>query len=62
MNEWLRLIENDCINAKWLLYMPGRQIDGVWHTGVVVYGEEFFYGGGMGIQSCRPVSAIYFHL
>ncbi len=30
----------------------GKQIDGVWHTGVVVYGTEYFYGGG--IQSARP--------
>lgn len=22
----------------------GRQIEGVWHTGVVVYGREYFYG------------------
>ena len=35
----------------------GRQIDGVWHTGIVVYGEEFFYGGA-GIHSCSPVSEI----
>lgn len=33
----------------------GRHIEGVWHTAVVVYGREFFYGGS-GIQSCMPVS------
>ncbi len=25
----------------------GRQIDGIWHTGIVVYGTEFFFGGGI---------------
>ena len=29
------------------------------HTGVVVYGQEFFYGG-MGIESCPPVSSNYY--
>lgn len=33
----------------------GRVLDGVWHTGVVVYGREYFYGA-QGIQSCPPVS------
>ena len=33
---------------------PGKQIDGIWHTAVVIYGQEFFYGGG-GIESCQPV-------
>lgn len=33
----------------------GRHIDGIWHTAVVVYGREFFFGG-QGIQSCPPVS------
>lgn len=37
----------------------GRHIDGIWHTAVVVYGREFFFGG-QGIQSCLPVIAIYF--
>jgi len=31
----------------------GRVLDGVWHTGVVVYGREYFYGA-QGIQSCPP--------
>lgn len=30
----------------------GKQIDGIWHTGLVTYGSEYFYGGG--IQACRP--------
>ncbi|KAK3090099.1 hypothetical protein FSP39_009184 [Pinctada imbricata] len=31
-----------------------RQINGVWHTGIVVYGREFFFGGTGGIESCNP--------
>ena len=27
--------------------MIGKQIDGIWHTGLVVYGKEYFYGGGI---------------
>lgn len=30
----------------------GKKIDGIWHSGVVVYGYEYFYGGG--IQSTMP--------
>jgi len=30
----------------------GKQVDGIWHTGVVVHGQEFFFGGG--IQSLPP--------
>jgi hypothetical protein len=25
----------------------GKQIEGVWHTGVCVFGREYFYGGGI---------------
>ncbi|KAK3279888.1 hypothetical protein CYMTET_12246 [Cymbomonas tetramitiformis] len=41
------------------LSMPllGKQIDGVWHTAIVVYGREYFFGGG--IQSARPSSTAY---
>jgi hypothetical protein len=25
----------------------GKQIDGIWHTGIIVYGKEFYFGGGI---------------
>jgi desumoylating isopeptidase 1 len=25
----------------------GQQFDGIWHTGIVVFGNEYFYGGGV---------------
>lgn len=25
----------------------GKQIDGIWHTGIVVFGKEFYFGGGI---------------
>lgn len=31
----------------------GKTIDGVWHTGVLVFGKEYFFGGG-GIQAMDP--------
>lgn len=33
--------------------MIGKQIEGVWHTGIVVYGKEIFFGGA-GIADCPP--------
>ena len=29
------------------LGLIGKQIEGVWHTSVCVYGKEYFYGGGI---------------
>jgi len=31
----------------------GRPLDGVWHTAVVVFGKEYFFGGS-GIEFCNP--------
>lgn len=25
----------------------GKQIDGIWHTGIAAYGKEYFFGGGI---------------
>ena len=40
-----------------LLSIVGKQLDGIWHTSIVIFGREYFYGGG-GIESCQPVSRI----
>lgn len=34
----------------------GRQIDGIWHTGVRVYGREYYFGGGIctGMPGATP--------
>ncbi|SBT48595.1 conserved protein, unknown function [Plasmodium ovale wallikeri] len=31
----------------WSPLLIGKQIDGVWHTAVLVYDKEYFYGGGI---------------
>ncbi|KAK4874626.1 hypothetical protein RN001_013986 [Aquatica leii] len=33
----------------------GKRIDGVWHTSIVVYGREYFFGS-QGVESCNPAS------
>ncbi|XP_065560568.1 uncharacterized protein LOC136027343 isoform X3 [Artemia franciscana] len=35
----------------------GTTIDGIWHTSVVVYGKEYFFGS-IGIQACIPGNTI----
>ncbi|CAD8199233.1 unnamed protein product [Paramecium pentaurelia] len=35
----------------------GKQIDAIWHTGIVVYGKEYFFGGGICAQA--PKTTIY---
>lgn len=32
----------------------GKQIPGIWHTSIVAYNREIFFGGA-GIESCDPV-------
>lgn len=36
--------------------LTGKKIDGVWHTSIVVYGREYFFGS-RGVESCDPVSS-----
>ncbi|XP_044035198.1 desumoylating isopeptidase 1b [Siniperca chuatsi] len=33
--------------------MLGKQLDGIWHTAIVVHGKEFFFVGE-GINNCSP--------
>ena len=33
--------------AQLSLPLLGRRLDGIWHTSVVVYGREYFYGQGV---------------
>jgi hypothetical protein len=35
----------------------GKAIEGIWHTGIVVYGYEYYFGGG--IQHCPAGSTPY---
>ncbi|XP_054913606.1 desumoylating isopeptidase 1b [Poeciliopsis prolifica] len=37
--------------------LTGRQLDGIWHTGIVVHGKEFFFGGA-GINHCLPCGTV----
>jgi len=36
--------------------LTGKHFDGIWHTGIVVYGKEFYFGGGISydMPSCTP--------
>lgn len=36
----------------------GKVIEGVWHTGLVVYEKEYFYGGGI----CVGVPGVNIHV
>ncbi|KAG8344658.1 endo-beta-N-acetylglucosaminidase [Trypanosoma vivax] len=40
--------------ASMSLAVIGRQLEGIWHTAVVVYGREFFFAGGGGIIHSAP--------
>ncbi|PAA71280.1 hypothetical protein BOX15_Mlig012558g1 [Macrostomum lignano] len=35
----------------------GKQIDGIWHTSIVVFGHEYFFGSD-GIQFCLPSGTV----
>jgi hypothetical protein len=35
------------------LMFIGKQLEGIWHTGIVAYGREWFFGGN-GIENVPP--------
>ncbi|KAF3853237.1 hypothetical protein F7725_013925 [Dissostichus mawsoni] len=37
--------------------MLGRQLDGIWHTAIVIHGKEFFFVGE-GINNCPPPGSV----
>ena len=41
------------ITFTYITFSTGRPLDGVWHTAVVVYGREYYFGSA-GIESCEP--------
>ncbi|EME30583.1 uncharacterized protein Gasu_20450 [Galdieria sulphuraria] len=43
---------------QWSTWILGTQLEGIWHTGIVVYSKEFFYGGGICVE--RPGQTPYF--
>ncbi|GJD08978.1 hypothetical protein Gasu2_32530 [Galdieria sulphuraria] len=42
---------------QWSTWILGTQLEGIWHTGIVVYSKEFFYGGGICVE--RPGQTPY---
>ena len=49
---WLFDLSNGMAKQMSMAFV-GKQIDGIWHTSVVVYGKEHFYGGE-GISHVTP--------
>lgn len=44
-------------NGKKKIFFSGHKVEGVWHTSIVVYEREYFFGA-QGISSCPPVSNV----
>lgn len=36
---------------QWSSLILGTQLEGIWHTGIVVFSREFFYGGGICVDT-----------
>lgn len=48
-------------NRKHCCPRVGQHVEGIWHTAIVAYGREYFFGPS-GIQTARPVSiSLYNH-
>lgn len=66
LEEWHQQFHQCClVNTKfilrlyfknnYILFYLGKKIDGIWHTSIVVYNREYFFGS-RGVESCNPVS------
>ncbi|KIK57138.1 hypothetical protein GYMLUDRAFT_75661 [Collybiopsis luxurians FD-317 M1] len=54
MSQPVKLYVYDLSNgmaSQMSLQLTGRQIDGIWHTSIVVFGKEVFYGQGINITA-----------
>jgi hypothetical protein len=40
--------------VKNFTHLLGKEFEGIWHTGIVVYGREYFFGGGYN-SFCRSL-------
>ncbi|XP_024906385.1 desumoylating isopeptidase 1 isoform X1 [Pteropus alecto] len=47
--EWFFLVYGDIRRC----FSSWKQLEGIWHTSIVVHKDEFFFGSG-GISSCPP--------
>ncbi|XP_016665000.1 desumoylating isopeptidase 1-like [Acyrthosiphon pisum] len=36
-----------------------KNIEGIWHTAIIVFGKEYFFGSN-GISVCDPVSIMFY--
>ncbi|KAH0473109.1 MAG: hypothetical protein KVP17_003164 [Porospora cf. gigantea B] len=43
----------------WSPIVLGRRLNGIWHTGVMIYGYEYFFGGGIIKMRPRAVDETY---
>lgn len=48
------------INCTYIFLSTEKHIEGIWHTAIVVFGKEHFFGSN-GISVCDPVSISYNH-
>ena len=44
--------------------LVGREFEGIWHTGIVIYNKEFYFGGGISYDApaCTPFGKCFGYL
>ena len=50
--------------AQFSRQLIGKHIEGVWHTGIVAFNKEYYFGGGISYDppACTPFGMINQHL